>query len=58
MDRKKQLAAVWSATHRDYKGHIEGRRTIMVNRGGTRLVYLDDLTDQEIADRLPRMKRS
>ncbi|CAM5767138.1 hypothetical protein [Bosea minatitlanensis] len=57
MDRKKQLDAVWAATHRDYKGRIEGRRTIMVNRRGTCLVYLEDLTDQEIAERLPKDRR-
>ena len=54
MTRKQKLAAVWRATHRDYKGKIDGVRSIMIYRNGTTLVALDDLTDAEIETRLPR----
>jgi hypothetical protein len=58
MDRKKQLAAVWRNTHRDFKGKINGVRGILVLReGGTHSVPLDDLTDAEIASRLPKPKK-
>lgn len=53
MDRTQKLAKVWTATHRDYKGVIDGKKTIMVFRNGTQLVPLDDLTNAEIAGRLP-----
>jgi len=56
MTRKQKLAAVWRTTHRDYKGTIDGVRSIMVLRGGTTLVALDDLTDAEIESRLPKVK--
>lgn len=56
MMRQQQLDAVYRNTHSDYKGQINGIRTIMVYRNGTKLVALDDLTDKEIADRLPKKK--
>lgn len=53
--RKAALEKVWSGTHRDYRGVIDGRRTIMVLRkGGTCIVHLDNLTDGEICTRLKR----
>lgn len=49
------LKAIWAATHRDFKGRFGGGKTIMIMRdGGTRLVRLSDLTDDEIARLLPR----
>ncbi|KEP68823.1 hypothetical protein DL1_08585 [Thioclava dalianensis] len=56
--RQRKLDAVYRHTHSDYKGEINGVRTIMVYRNGTTLVALDDLTDQEINDRLPKGKKS
>ena len=53
-ERKARLAAIWGATHKDFKGRIDGVRMIMVLRGGSCLVPLDVLTDEEIAQRLPR----
>jgi hypothetical protein len=56
--REQKLKAVWKGTHRDYKGTMNGTRTIMVYRNGTCLVALDDLTDEEIEARLPKKKES
>lgn len=54
-ERAKALRAIWAATHRDFKGSFAGERTIMLMRnGGTTLVRLHDLTDDEIAARLPK----
>jgi hypothetical protein len=52
--RKKALKAIWVKTHKDFKGIIDGVKTIMVFRNGSVLVTLDDLTDAEIMDRLPK----
>lgn len=56
MTREQRIEAVWRNTHRDFKGTYEGERTIMVYRNGTCLVRLSDLSDQEIADRLPKKR--
>lgn len=54
-ERAKALRAIWASTHRDFKGTFAGERTIMIMRnGGTTLVRLHDLTDDEIARHLPR----
>jgi hypothetical protein len=53
-ERDKKLAIVWKHTHRDYKGKLNGERSIMVYREGTCLVLLKDLTDAEIEARIPR----
>jgi hypothetical protein len=52
MDRKAALATIWRETHRDFKGELEGARSIMVWRNGSTIVPLDQLTDAEIADRV------
>lgn len=54
MTREQKLAIVYRTTHKDYKGKIGDTKTIMVYRNGTFLVALNDLTDAEIADRLPK----
>jgi hypothetical protein len=55
MTREQQLKKIYATTHRDFKGNINGVKTIMVCRqGGTCIVALSDLTDAEIADRLPK----
>ena len=54
--RERDLDAIWVKTHPDYKGELNGRRSILIYRQGTCLVYLDDLTDDEIDDRLKRKK--
>lgn len=54
MNRQQQLDLIYRKTHSDFKGIIDGRKTMLVYRNGTCLVYLDDLTDKEIADRLPK----
>lgn len=54
MTREQKLKLVWKHTHRDYKGMLEGQRSIMVYRQGTCLVLLKDLTDAEIEERIPR----
>ena len=49
MTRAEKLKLVWRKTHRDYKGLIKGERYVLVLRtGGTQLVPLTDLTDEEI----------
>lgn len=54
LTREQKLKLVWKNTHKDYRGKIDGRKSIMVYRNGTTLVFLDDLTDAEINDKLPR----
>jgi len=54
-EREAKLKAVWRKTHRDYKTTIGGVQCILVLReGGTWLVQLDGLTDEEIERKLPR----
>jgi hypothetical protein len=55
--RDQKLKLVWRETHRDYKGMLNGERSIMVYRQGTCLVLLKDLTDEEIEARLPRASK-
>jgi hypothetical protein len=51
--REIKLQMIWKKTHRDFKGKVEGKRSILVNReGATCLVPLTDLTDEEIERRL------
>ena len=58
LTREQKLQLIWRHTHRDYRGTMKGVRNILVlRRGGTTLVPLSDLTDAEIADRLPRALR-
>lgn len=54
LTREQKLKKVWNNTHKDYRGKIDGRKSILVYRSGTTLVFLDDLTDAEINDKLPR----
>lgn len=59
MTREQKLKAVWQDTHRDYKGTIDGVKTILVCRkGATVACPLDTLTDKEIEDRLPKARSS
>lgn len=54
LSRAKKLALIYRHTHRDYKGRIDGIKTVLVLRaGGTTLVDLNSLTDAEIAIMLP-----
>lgn len=57
MTREQKLRIVWKHTHRDFRGALNGERTIMVYRNGTCLVRLKDLTDTEIEERIPRALR-
>jgi len=51
---QKALAMIYRHTHRDFKGSYDGVKTIMVCRGGAScVVSLDELTEAEVADRLP-----
>lgn len=54
MTREQQLDAIYRSTHADFKGMIDGERTILVYRNGTTLVRLKDLTEKEIAERIGR----
>lgn len=52
-----ELRLIWKHTHPDFKGIMNGVRTILTLRqGGTTLVRLDDLTDEEKADKLKYAK--
>ena len=63
MTRDERLEHIWSSTHDDYRGYagerwplaMRGRRTVLVHAGqsGTVLKLLDDLTETEIAAKLP-----
>ncbi len=54
---KAQLDQIYRNTHSDYKGLSEdGVRMILVCRGATCLVALEDLTPEEASKRLPRSK--
>lgn len=63
MTREERLDHIWSSTHDDYRGYagkrwpaaLRGRRTVLVYAGreGTVLKLLHDLTEQEIAEKLP-----
>lgn len=55
MTRDEKLTLIYRHTHRDFKGHWPDKtRNIMVLRsGGSNLVSLDDLTEAEVADKLP-----
>jgi hypothetical protein len=61
--REERLDHIWSSTEDDYRGYagerspaaVRGRRTVLVYAGrhGTALKLLDDLTETEIAAKLP-----
>lgn len=54
-DRQRKEDAVYFATHHDFKGRFGGVRSIMVLRnGGSTIVPLSELTDEEISSRLPK----
>lgn len=63
MTREERLEHIWSSTHDDYRGYAgerwperdRGKRAVMFYGGGqgTTLKLLDDLTDPEIAAKLP-----
>ncbi len=62
MTHEERLEHIWSATHDEYRGYaaqrflpeLRGKRTILVyGLGSTELKLLDDLTDEEIAAKLP-----
>jgi hypothetical protein len=63
MTRAERLEHVWSATHDEYRGYADWRflaRCIAASapsssmaRTGAELKLLDDLTDEEIAAKLP-----
>jgi hypothetical protein len=63
MSREERLEHIWSTTADDYRGYagtrwpkpIQGHRTVMLYGGkeGTLLKLLDNLTDDEIAAKLP-----
>lgn len=53
LDRATKLKLIYRHTHKDYKGTLpDGTQTVLVCRGGTCLVALNDLTDAEIADKI------
>ncbi|WP_192385453.1 DUF1419 domain-containing protein [Mesorhizobium silamurunense] len=72
MTREEKLEAIWGGTHPDFRGiagsadpsawpaEHRGKRSILVNAGGhgTILKLLEDLTDEEIEDKLRTGKPS
>lgn len=60
LTRDQKLTLIYRHEHRDFKGiagerwgEHAGKKTIMVNDGGTALVLLENLTDAQIVDKLP-----
>ncbi|BDA87223.1 hypothetical protein Sa4125_47650 (plasmid) [Aureimonas sp. SA4125] len=63
MTRAEKLEHIWSITHDDYRGYagerwpqvLRGTRTVLLYGGGEGTFFkrLDDLTDVEIAAKLP-----
>ncbi|MES4992590.1 DUF1419 domain-containing protein [Phyllobacterium sp. 22229] len=63
MTHEERLEHIWSATHDEYRGYAgdqwmpehRGKRTVLYygGRGGTTLKLLDELSDDEIAAKLP-----
>ncbi len=62
MTHEERLEHIWSATHDEYRGYagerflpeLRGKRTVLVyGLGTTELKLLDDLSDDEIAAKLP-----
>lgn len=63
MTREERLEHIWSSTHDDYRGYAgerwperdRGKRTVIFygGRQGTTLKLLEELTDDEIAAKLP-----
>jgi hypothetical protein len=60
LTRAKLEALVWRHTHRDFKGLIDGARTVLHRApgGGTCLAWLSSLTDAELYDKLPSRVRA
>ena len=53
--RKKLESLVYKHTHKDFKGKIDGNRTILVGTPeGTCLVFLSSLTDEQLWSRVPQ----
>lgn len=56
-NRERLRAEAWRKTCNDYKGHLNGQRSIMILRNGsTQIVYLSELTDEEISKFFPTRK--
>ena len=53
ISRKEALTLIYRHTHRDFKLSVYGVKTVLVLRGTTCLVGLEDLTDVEIMNKLP-----
>jgi len=57
LERECALNAVWKGTPSDYRAYVGGQRYVLVLReGGTRLVPLRDLTDDELQRKARRAK--
>jgi len=54
IERSEGEKAIWRRTHADFKGTLEGKRSILIYRDGTTIVPLDDLRADEIARLYPR----
>lgn len=53
MEKQKQLELIFKHTHADYKGKLDGEKSIMIMRDGrTCIVPMSQLTDEEIAKEL------
>jgi hypothetical protein len=58
-ERQKLEDAVWKHTHRDFKGMLRGKRSILVLEPGhgTTLQLLSDVSDAELRSRLPKLHK-
>ncbi|ERP95732.1 hypothetical protein Q669_29630 [Labrenzia sp. C1B10] len=48
MTHAERLDHIWKTKHSDYKGKIDGKRYILIQRNGTASVPLSSLTESEI----------
>lgn len=53
LTREEKLNLIYRHKPRDYKDRMNGVRTVLIYRHGTKLIDLDSMTDAEIADHLP-----
>jgi hypothetical protein len=50
-DRRKTESAIWNATHKDYRGRVIGKRSVLImHKDKTTLVPLSSLTNKELAE--------
>jgi hypothetical protein len=53
MSKQQDLEKIYKHTHKDFKGVINGKKSILMNvNGAASIVFLSELTDEQIAEKL------